>query len=889
MPSCRDSGSIRRTWFAPLLLLIAALSSMTAAPAWGAAPDRVSFVPWPRTVAVGQGAMALGPPTRIVATDAALVPLARILSGELFLITGRIFETAQGAPRDGDIALALDPALKREDYTLVVGKRADVRGGNYNAVAMGTVTLLQAIQTGADGRVALPTMRITDGPHFEYLATMIDTARKPHSIQVLRQCVDICRFYKIRYIHLHMTDENAWTFPSATYPKLGSGNFAWAGGEKPPVYDVTELTELIAYADARGVTFVPELETPGHSGQLRGTLPEIFGYKDDTGKTVTPGVSNMVRPEAYAAMDTLIGEAAAIFKSSPYIVVGGDEAGVGEAANFPEVKAYLAQHGLNDVGDLYTHYMGKLVEIARKHGKQAMVWEGPPLGRISLPKETIMLPWVGGSGAAAHMVKLGHRVVNPPWGVDKPYMNPYSVNGAILPRDDNKLIGTTSLIWQMPADITLTYMRSTAVLRQEPSYNPDSGRTYEDFLKRQAVTEARLDMLLHGFTLQGQGLHDPLTNYRLDPSFAGTTTLKIKTHLDPAKVRYTLDRGTPDAQSPAFNENLTLNKSTFISAIYTGDAAPVKLHPYVRTFAAVAPLRHDAIGAAVTLSPDNPGYPGPGGKALADGLQAVGNNYSQPGWVGWAGGPIVITLDLGRLIAIRDVSPHFLRSAGGVGPPKSVLVSLSTDGKTYRDAATVDEAYGYAHRGWYTADGKNAKARYVRLTITPGAEWTFLDEVAVNLTPPPRDVQHQALGCPVTFATEPNGYTAPGAAGMTDGYVSQDPNFLSLEWLGWEYKTIDATVDLGKVTPIHQVSTRFLQWVGAGIYIPAQVQVLLSDDGQTFRPAATIDHQRTAQAESIATLSASFKNQKARYVKIIAPTPGWLFVDEIMVNPSAKP
>jgi hexosaminidase len=85
-----------------------------------------------------------------------------------------------------------------------------------------------------------------------------------------------CRLCKIRYVVLHMSDENAWTFPSSKFPELGSQNFAWAGGEKPTVYPLDELKELVAFADARGVTLVPELEVPGHSGQLRGTLPEIF-------------------------------------------------------------------------------------------------------------------------------------------------------------------------------------------------------------------------------------------------------------------------------------------------------------------------------------------------------------------------------------------------------------------------------------------------------------------------------------------------------------------------------------------------------------------------------------------------------------------------------------
>ncbi len=878
-------------WLPVTIVGVMLAGVLPAAPVQAAGPDHLTLVPWPRSLQMGTGSMALTADARIVAGEASLLPLAEILSRDVFLVSGLKLQAAQDAARDGDIVLQLAPALKREDYTLTVStRRAELRGANYNAVAMGTMTLLQALQTGGD-RVSLPTMKIDDGPHFEYLATMIDTARKPHSIEVLRQCVDICRFYKIRYIHLHMTDENAWTFPSTAYPQLGSGNYAWAGGEKPEVYDIDELRALIAYADARGVTFVPELESPGHAGQLRSTLPEIFGYKDAAGNTITPGVSNMVRPEAYAAMDTLIGEAAALFKSSPYIVIGGDEASVGEVAELPEVKAYMAEHGLEGIHDLYTHYVARIAEITLKHGRVPMVWEGPPIGRIPLPKQTILLPWVGGTGAAAHMIKEGYRVVNPPWGTNTPYMDPYWVNGAQLPRDEKMLVGTTSLAWQTPAETTLEYMRTTAVLRQDPSYNPHSGRTYEDFLQRQAVTEKRLDMLLHGFTLASDNLHDPLTNYRLNASFSGNAKLAVKTHLDPAKIRYMTDGSAPGPNSPALQQTLSLDRTTSIHARYVGTDAAGRFYPLTRTYSSIAPVKHDAVGAAVTFSPDPGGsYPGAGPKGLTDGLQAVGNNYPQPGWIGWPGGaPIVITIDLGKTIAVRDVTPHFLRSPGGVFPPKNVQVSLSTDGKTYRDAATVDDVYGQANRGWYKADCKGARARYVKVTVTPGGEWTFIDEVAVNLTPPPRDVHHAALGCPVTFAIEPHDYVLPGAAGMTDGYVSQDPNFLSMEWLGWQSRNMDATVDLGKSIAIDEVSVRCLQWAGAGIYIPTRVDVQVSDDGKTFRDGATIEHTRTNEAEFIATLSTRLSGVRARYVRLIAHSGAWLFVDEIMVNPSARP
>src|SRR5262249_24873928 len=156
--------------------------------------------------------------------EKSLRPLAAILAEEIQLCTGLHLTAADGDARAGDIVLELTNDPKGEAYTLTIGERATVRGAGYNPVALGTATLLQALRV-ADGKVSLPHVVIEDRPSLAYCGTMLDVARKPYSIDTLKQCVRVCRFYKIRYVHLHLTDENAWTFPSTAYPGLGAHNF----------------------------------------------------------------------------------------------------------------------------------------------------------------------------------------------------------------------------------------------------------------------------------------------------------------------------------------------------------------------------------------------------------------------------------------------------------------------------------------------------------------------------------------------------------------------------------------------------------------------------------------------------------------------------------------
>ena len=89
---------------------------------------------------------------------------------------------------------------------------------------MGTTTLIQLIKTSNTGS----TLRcgvITDAPASSYRGLLIDVARKYHSIDTLRQYVRLCRLHKIRYLQLHLTDDQAFTFPSTVFPKLMSKNY----------------------------------------------------------------------------------------------------------------------------------------------------------------------------------------------------------------------------------------------------------------------------------------------------------------------------------------------------------------------------------------------------------------------------------------------------------------------------------------------------------------------------------------------------------------------------------------------------------------------------------------------------------------------------------------
>ena len=198
---------------------------------------------------------------------------------------------------------------------------------------------------------------------------------------------------------MHHTDDQGWTFPLTKYPKLGSRNYGAHGGIAPRVYRLEELKALVAYADARGVTIVPEMEVPGHSGAALRSMPEIFDAINPQSKQpVGMGCMNMSNEAIYPALDTIIGEMCDVFRSSPYFHIGSDEVTSGRLSLHPGYKAFMAKLGLKDDHQLADHFIASVCAMVKKHGKKAIKWEG--LANTAT-KDVIIMAWEANSTAAA--------------------------------------------------------------------------------------------------------------------------------------------------------------------------------------------------------------------------------------------------------------------------------------------------------------------------------------------------------------------------------------------------------------------------------------------------------------------------------------------------------
>lgn len=150
-------------------------------------------------------------------------------------------------------------------------------------------------------------------------------------------------------------------------------------------------------------------------------------------------------------------------------------------------------------------------------------------------------------------------------------------------------------------------------------------------------------------------------------------------------------------------------------------------------------------------------------------------------------------------------------------------------------------------------------------------------------------VNHLAIGKKVTYANPySNHYAAQGEKTLVDG-VRGGWMYNDDRWQGFIDCDFDVTIDLGKETDIKQVCAEFIQLKGPYVWLPKQVIISSSVDGEHYDTLATVDNDISPDIETLQFKEFGWEgNAKARYIRYKALSNGiaggWLFTDEIRIK-----
>ena len=356
------------------------------------------LIPQPHSIEPAAGTFVLTAETSITVSPAApeVAAIADYLAARLRPATGFALPVrpAEAAAAGPVLALALDPAddaLGAEGYALAVapdGVRlsAHAPAGLFYGVQTLRQLLPPAIESAAPqaGPWPLPTGRIRDVPRFAWRGLMLDVARHFFPVADVQRVIDLAAAYKLNRLHLHLTDDQGWRIDIASWPELArAGGQTAVGGGPGGYYTQADYAALVAYAAARHITVVPEIDLPGHTNAALAAYPELNadGQPQPPYTGIEVGFSSLAidNEMTYRFIDDVIGELAALTPGD-YLHIGGDEA-------------------LATAKEDYIRFIERVATIVRAHGKRMVGWE--EIGQARLEPAAIAQHWASGHAAAA--------------------------------------------------------------------------------------------------------------------------------------------------------------------------------------------------------------------------------------------------------------------------------------------------------------------------------------------------------------------------------------------------------------------------------------------------------------------------------------------------------
>jgi len=213
-------------------------------------------------------------------------------------------------------------------------------------------------------------------------------------------------YYKLNVFHIHLSDDQGWRIMINSWPNLAIyGGGTQVGGTCPNCYYTqAQYSDIVAYAQSRYITVVPEIDMPGHVNAALASYAELncngVAPARYTGTNV--GFSSLCigKPITYTFVDDVIRELAALTPGA-YMHVGGDEASSTTTAD-------------------YVSFVSQVQTIVQAHGKQMIGWE--EIAQINgLSASSVAQHWNTTDSFAPTAVQKGAKVLMSP--ANKAYLD----------------------------------------------------------------------------------------------------------------------------------------------------------------------------------------------------------------------------------------------------------------------------------------------------------------------------------------------------------------------------------------------------------------------------------------------------------------------------------
>lgn len=482
-------------------------------------PPVMNLLPLPAKLQVREGTFKLTAGTSIAAPKE-LKNEARMLSEALKAAAG--FEIRVGDEiKPGSIRMALDPKLANvgpEGYRMNVRENGvDIMGLTAAGVFRGQTTLLDLLSHTAGDGGTIPCVTIEDQPRFRWRGLMLDCSRTFQSTDYLHSTIDRMAAFKMNVLHLHLTDDQGWRIEIRKHPELTKtgSRFSPQFNEPPErqgFYTQAQMREIVAYAAARHISVVPEIEMPGHSHEVIVCKPNlscagkasggIFPFFK--GPNITEDIYCAGNEDVFRFLGEALDEVIDIFPSG-FVHIGGDEVPKTAWKACPKCQARMKSEGIKNERELQAYFIRRIERYLAAKGRRLIGWDEILEGGLA-PNATVM-SWRGTAGGLA-AADAGHDVVMSPTShcyfdytygqINSQRVFSFDPVAGMKPEAAARVLGLQANFWshidREPALVDRQLFPRLLALA-ERGWSPDNRDAWQDYSRRARAHLAQLEKM----------------------------------------------------------------------------------------------------------------------------------------------------------------------------------------------------------------------------------------------------------------------------------------------------------------------------------------------------------------------------------------------------------
>jgi len=753
----------------------------------GWSKNQYALIPQPKELIPQKGTFKINSATKILvgSTNEQVRKTAELLAETLFRAGGIQVPVTETTGETGQVNslgffITADTSLGPEGYRMAVGKKmvvihANTPRGHFYALQ----TLLQlmppliyATDNTYSGTLSIPCCTITDAPRFGYRGLHLDVARHFFTVAEVKKYIDLLALHKMNTFHWHLTDDQGWRIEIKKYPLLttvGSKRKETMAGryddnKKDGIpyegfFTQDEIRDVVAYAQERYITVIPEIEMPGHALAALAAYPNLACIPGPYEVATIWGVFDDVfcpTEETFHFLEDVLTEVCTLFPGT-YIHIGGDECPKTRWKNSDYCQQLMKREGLKDEHELQSYFIRRIENFLATKGKKIIGWDEILDGGLA-PGATV-LSWRGINGGIA-AARQDHDVIMAPGShcyfdhyQSDPATEPVAIGGytpikkvyafdpvpadSLTAEQQTHILGAQANLWSeyLTSFKQVQYMAyPRACALSEVLWSPAGTRNWDDFSKRLLKHFKRLDALKVNYA---KSIFD-LTATTSADTVKNQLTVTFQKSIPAGEIHYTTNGTEPYRKFYIYTGPFRLTKSSEVKAIlYHQDEIGNTL---TRKFTV-----HKATAKKYTLTYPWKQYDGGNAFGLTDGVSGIVNQYNT--WVGFSGNNLDIAIDLREKQPVQKISVNFYnKNRDWIFLPTTVEFFTSDDGNNYQSVKKVTVVSDGAANSIVNALAEipSTQSRFIRVVATSAGKipegfegagqdaWLFADEVVVE-------------------------------------------------------------------------------------------------------------------------------------------------------------